>query len=378
MQPNHKKTKVCLAITKGVWGGAQEYVYTIATSLPQERFDVVVICGEGDALPNKLAEWGVRIIRLNSMQRDISVLKEIKSFFDLKNIIETEKPDVLHLNSSKMGLVGSIIGRMCHVPKIIFTAHGWASSESRPWIQKKFFALLHWKTILFSHTTIAVSEHTKNVMRGFPWIRHKIVVIHNGIPPFTPLDQSAAREKIQLMTGDRHVPTIWVGTISELHTNKGLDYLIRATQKLPDSVGVFVIGEGEERKNLTNLIQTLHVESKVHILGRIPDARTLLSAFDIFTLTSRKEGLPYTILEAGLAGLPVIASSVSGIPEIIENNTSGVLVTPGNINQIQNSLVQLIEHPETRRNLGENLRKTVTERFSQKEMIEKTIALYTN
>ena len=109
----------------------------------------------------------------------------------------------------------------------------------------------------------------------------------------------------------------------------------------------------------------------------MPDAERFLPGFDIFLLTSLKEGLPYTILEAGLAGLPVIASNVGGIPEIITNDVSGILVEAGNIDQIAKSLKNLVLEPQKRDPLGTNLKQKVEKDFSLHKMISETEEIYT-
>jgi glycosyltransferase involved in cell wall biosynthesis len=311
---------------------------------------------------------------MKNLKRDISFFDEVKSFFELVKIIRKEKPAVLHLNSSKMGFVGGLAGRIAGASKIIFTAHGWAFNESRPWPARKFFKFLQWLTVLFSHTTIAVSEKTKNDIVGLPFLKKKVVVIHNGIGQIEFLDKQTAREKLSKVAFDTE--EIWVGTISELHKNKGLDFLIMACANLPENVSVFIIGDGEEKEKLQNQIKKSGLENKIFLTGRIEKVGTLLKAFDIFTLTSRTEALPYTILEAGLAGCAVVVSRVGGIPEIIENEKSGILVEAGNIDQISKSLKNLLLEPQKRASLGANLQQKVSKDFSLQGMISKTEKIY--
>jgi glycosyltransferase involved in cell wall biosynthesis len=380
MQEKDGKIKVLMAITKGFWGGAQEYVFSLATGLPSEKYAVTVLCGEGENLPEKLAEKNIRVLRIETISRDISFFTEFKNLFELIKILRKEKPDVLHLNSSKIGGLGALAGKMAGVPKIIFTGHGWAFNESRPWISRKFFLFLHWLTIILSDTTIAVSQKTKNDLGKLPFVKNKIFVVHNGISPIDFFEKQTAREKlIEMSRSDLDIgdsDKIWIGTISELHKNKGLDFLISACQSLPENVSIFIIGEGEERKNLENQITKLGLQNKIHLLGRVENARKYLKAFDIFTLTSRTEALPYTILEAGLAGLPVVASRVGGIPEIIENNENGILVSPGNISEISNALNFLIAKKEKLKSFGLHINQIIATKFSINKMITETEKFY--
>lgn len=375
MQGNSKKTKVMYAITKGNWGGAQQYVYNLAVSMPNDIFDVVVVYGEGEILEEKLKEKGIKVYKLNSMARDIKIFKEWKAFKELLFIIKKEAPDVLHLNSSKMGGLGGLAGRIARVPKILFTAHAWAFNESRPWVQKKIITFLHWLTVIFSHTTLAVSRKTKKDIDSLPFMRNKVFVVHNGIGKVDFIPKKTAQNTISKKVGAKPTP-IMIGTISELHKNKGLNFLIEAVKDLDEEVSVYIIGDGEEIKNIENKIEELGLQEKVHLTGRIDDARTLLKAFDIFTLTSITEALPGVILEAGLAGLPVVATRVGGIPEIVENGKSGILVSPYKVKEINTALKYLISKPDKRKEFGKEIKNSVEKNFSLERMIERTKRFY--
>ncbi len=148
-----KRVKVCFIITKGVWGGAGRYVYDLATHLPEETYESVVICGEGNALPEKLKEKGVRVISLPIMKRDISIWREIKSGFNLLAIIQKEKPDVLHLNSPKAAGLGAVAGRLTRTKHIIQTVHGFTFNEPRPHFATLLITFFSWLTVMLCHKT---------------------------------------------------------------------------------------------------------------------------------------------------------------------------------------------------------------------------------
>jgi len=161
-----KKKKVLFVITKSNWGGAQRYVYDLATGLPKTDFDITVALGGDGLLASKLRAAGVRVISIPSLQRDFSLAKELHSVQEIYDLLKVEQPDILHLNSSKAGILGTVIGRFNKVPKIIFTAHGWAFNEDRPFWQRVLLKTIHWLTVLSSHHTIAVS---KEVVRQMNW-----------------------------------------------------------------------------------------------------------------------------------------------------------------------------------------------------------------
>lgn len=356
--------KILYGITKSNFGGAQRYVFELAAEMQKQGHDVGVMCGGTGILVDKLKKEKIRIIPLDKLQRDISITKESASFFRILKTLRQERPDVFHINSSKMGGLGALAGRLAGIKKIIFTSHGWAFNEPRPMWQKIIIIFFVWLTICFSHQTICVSEKTKKDVGGWPFIKNKLIVVHNGVSEFT--------------LATRSDKSFTVGTIAELHKIKGLDVLLTAWGRFRKhhQAKLVIIGEGEERQNLQNMAQKLDISDSITFKGFVNNARSLLSNFDIFVIPSRSEAMPYVLLEAGLAGLPIIATSVGGIPEVIESGTSGILVPPEDAEILFSSLVLLAENENLRKRLGIELRKEVGEKFSFKKMIRDTLRIY--
>jgi glycosyltransferase involved in cell wall biosynthesis len=375
-----QKTKLYLCITKSNWGGAQKYVYDIATNIPKDKFDVTVLlgglvtqAGYGE-LKKRLDEVGVKT-QLLKIRRDVNIKNDFNSLFELIQLFRKEKPNIIHLNSSKMGLIGAIAGRIAGIKKIIFIAHGWAFNEERPYYQKLFFRILHIITIIMAHKTISVSEITKKQI-GWPWNK-KIVVIKNGLTPISFIEKNKVREILTEKIG-QIIPenTLWIGTISELHKTKGLKYVIEAISHIKHNVIFIIIGDGQERESLEKLVSAYKLNDKIFFLGRIESASNYVKAFDIFTLTSITEALPYVVLEAGSAGLPIIASNVGGIPEIIENDKTGILVQPRISEEIKNSIEYLIKNPEKAAAIGMALSDKINKEFKINKMVQETLKLY--
>ncbi len=369
------KTKILYLVTKGNFGGAQRYVYDLATSLPKDQFEVTVAFGDGNILGEKLTEAGIRTIQINSLKRDINPLLDFSTLIELIKLFRKERPDIIHLNSSKIGGLGALAGRIAGVKKIIFTTHGWAFNEPRPWISRQCLKVLQWITIVLSHITIDLSEKTRKQVLHWPFISKKVQVVYNGIDTIEFKEGFEARQFLNKGISE----SVWIGTISELHLNKGLDVAIEAFAEIvseyPDCAFV-IIGEGDERKKLEALTEEKKLTHNVHLLGHIPDAQKYLKAFDIFTLTSRKEGFPYALLEAGYAGLPVIASDVGGISEIITDKVSGLLTRPTHKEDIVKALEFMLQNPKQREIFGNNLNKKVKADFSKGKMVRETIKLY--
>ncbi|MFA6270474.1 MAG: glycosyltransferase family 4 protein [Candidatus Paceibacterota bacterium] len=378
-----EKKKILYVITKGNFGGAQRYVYDLATSLPKEKFEVLVAHGEGQELSNLLKEKQIKSIKLDKLVREVKFFDEFKVCKELIRLIRFERPDVIHLNSSKIGGVGAVAGTITQLleknyrPKIIFTAHNWGFNDNnRSSFEKLFYYMSHWITLMLCHQVIAVSEKTKKDVCFLPLIKGKITVIYNGIDNFEILSKTEARSILAGLKTDKTI----IFSISELHKNKGLDLALRAIALLPkeakEKIIYAITGDGEEKENLKNLAKELGIENIINFLGFVPNAKKLLAGSDIFMLSSRTEAFPYVILEAGFIGLPIIATSVGGIPEVIKDMQNGILVHPQNPKEIAEAILYLLDHPEKSQEFGEEIKKTISNFFSLEKMLNETIRLY--
>ncbi|MEK7192592.1 MAG: glycosyltransferase [Patescibacteria group bacterium] len=375
--------KVLYVITKSNWGGAQKYLYELATSLPDGIKPFFALGGTGkkgengglllERLQNNPATTN-NIFFVKSFARDINLFDEIKSFFELYKIIRKVSPDILHLNSSKAGGTGAFAARITGVKKIIFTVHGFAFNEDRSPVSKILIRLLSWITMILATDIILLSNRELAQASAFPFTKKKLHLTHNGIDAISSENSTQANTEIR---DSFPQDSIIVGTIGELHPNKNQVALIEAAKLLPDKICFAIVGEGELRKNLENRISELKLNHRVKLFGFIK-AYEAFPNFDIFVLPSIKEGLPFTILESAIAGIPVIASNVGGIPEIIEDKHSGILVEQKDPEALTNAINTLTNDLVLRARYSKNLNQTVLSKFSQKEMVSQTISLYQN
>lgn len=367
-----QKKKILYVVTKSDWGGAQKYVFDLATSLPKEEYQVIVAFGGHGTLERRLSgEGGIRTLHIESLERDISLLKEFSVFKELLRIYRREKPDIVHLNSSKIGGLGSLAARFAGVKKIIFTAHGWAFNEKTRNIVSRFiiWKLSIWTALLCTDIIVLSKKEQKQAHRFFVISQKKIHLIRNGVKPFAHLPRTEAREKLGLEENETYI-----GTIAELHKNKGLDVLLRTLPHL--DAQLVLIGSGEEEGRLKNLSRDLEISEKVHFLGAIDQASLYNKAFDVFTLPSRKEGLPYVLLEAGHVGVPVVATNVGGVPEIILTDNTGVLVRPDNTEDLKDALEKMLHNTEYAARTKRNLKEYIKNNFSFEKTLKLTEELY--
>lgn len=374
-----KPTRILYLITKSNYGGAQKYVFELAVVAKTAGHTVTVGCGgTGEAgatlgrLGTKLTEANIPVHHIKHFLRDMSLWGDILAFFEVWRLLRKERPEVLHVTSSKAGGIGALAGRLAGIPRIVFTSHGLTIDEVwRPHWQRILIYLGTWVTLRLAHHTIMVSTETYERARQMPGMSARVSLVKNGIAPITFLERTAARAKLA-----PHAPprSFWIGGIGELHPNKNWSAAILALTTLPARVHLLIIGEGEERTKLQQLITQHGLQERVHLLGYI-DGASYLKAFDIFILPSKKEGLPYVLLEAGLAGLPVVASDLPGNHDIIESGQTGLLVEP-TPDLLATSLSMLVRDESMRRNLGAQLSETVQQTFSIRHMYTDSFHIY--
>lgn len=377
------KKKILFLITKSNWGGAQRYVYDLATNLNPSLFEVVVALGGDGELYTKLTQARIRTVTIPGLQRDISLSGELRASFAVAKILKKEKPDVLHVNSSKAGAIGTLLGRILRVQKIVFTAHGWAFNEDRPTWQQFLFKVVHYLTVLQSHTTITVSHGLKQQL-NWTGIQKKMHTVHPGRALSELKTKSEARGILETKITDSEANLsdfhrdLWIGTIAELHPIKRLNRAIDAMAALTrehTNIRYIIIGDGQLRTQLQQQVRDLGIEKHVFFTGAIHEAARLLPAFDIFTLPSKSESFGYVLLEAGLAQLPVVTTNVGGITDIITDKKTGLVVEPDDTRALREALQTLIIHTQLRSELAD-AHHIKTHTFSVDKMCAKTAALY--
>jgi len=361
------RKKVLYVITKATYGGAQKYVYDLATNIPKEEFEMIVAYGTHGKLAEDLSAAGTKVRQLPSLGRDIAIISDIKSFFEILKTVRELKPDVIHLNSSKAAALGAFAARLAGVPKIIFTVHGWPFKENRNVFSRWLIYAVSWLTGLLSHIVIVVSRSDATLGKRMRGVSGKIRHIEIGVEPqvFLPREKAAAALSIT----DPHPRVV---TIAELTENKGVRYAVEAIAELKKRnilVSYFVIGDGEKRVELEEQAKRQGVADRVRFLGFLPNAAEYLRAFDIFLLPSIKEGTPYVLLEAGNAMLPIVMTNAADI-ELAEHLPNVRVIPTRDAPALAGAIIETIEDVAETELFPE---KAV---FPLSEMLEKTVFLY--
>ncbi|MDO8499701.1 MAG: glycosyltransferase [bacterium] len=369
-----EKTKILFVITSGGGGGAQRYVFDLATNISQ-NFDVVVAVGEQNGhadLQKRLQDANIRVIQLKRLVRRVSPWNDLAAIFELVALYRRERPAIVHLNSSKAGIIGSLaklLNQLTNQPitTLIYTVHGWVFNGPMSKLHRYIYLILEKLTAKLKNKIIVLSPEdaitAKNIL-SIP--ENKLAIIPLGIEPPLLLDRTTARAELSKHT---HMPddATWVVTIANFFRTKGLDILIDAVALNKDKLNktqFIVIGDGQNRDILEKKIADAGLTTHIHLLGFIAEAAKFLSAFDLMVIPSVKEGLPYVALEAISARLPIVATKTGGLPTLIRNEK--LLATPGDARDLGQKITDALEHPST-------IKTTIS---SLHEMIKATTVIY--
>ena len=360
--------KILYVVTQGHGGGAQKYVLQLA-----RNFDSYVAAGtDAEDLFRQAQILGVKTIRLKHLKRNINIFRDCFAVAELYSLIRQLKPDIVHLNSSKAGFVGSFAGRLAGA-KVIFTAHGFRYNEPGSATKKQIFIDLEKLASWCRNYIIAVSEaDEKSALDNKIIAPEKISTIHNGIGAISFLSRDDSRRNLNL-PDDKFI----FGTVAGAYKTKGLDVLIDAVSKLDKNILekllFAIIGDGPELLPLTSYLLPLKLENSVRFLGRIDRADELLKAFDAFILPSRKEGFPYTLLEAMQAGLPIIATDVGGNKEAVGD--AAAIIPSEDPAALALGLTDIFSNPDKRQNLSQKAAER-SKVFTEQKMLEETKIVY--
>lgn len=360
--------KILYLVTKSNWGGAQKYVHDLAVAFSAKNYDIAVAFGGNGELARKLEEANIRTISLDSLVRDINVIKEFRSSYSIYRLIKNEKPDIFHVNSSKAGGLGAFFGRLLGVPLVVFTVHGAPFREDRKLLVRSFFYFFTWITCLFAHKVIAVSKQDERDIGRMFFIRKKVTTIYPGIVFNGPWERTTPKTRETRIL-----------TVAEMHPNKGYLYGLQAVEALHKEgipIQYTIFGEGDDKRKIEAFIAMKQLHGIITLQGYGPPSKEDWANHDIYILPSVKEGLPYTLIEAGRAMLPVISSTTGGIPEVIRHEETGLLVPPKNVIRLVDELRRLIVDRKFAKKLGQSLHSHVVQNFSYSKMLAQTAKVY--
>ena len=378
--------KVLMVITKDDVGGAQKYVRDLAENLDKAQFEAKIITG---------GKNGVYFLS-NSLKPHFLFFNDLAAAVELFFVFRREQPDIIHLNSSKAGVIGAFAAFLfdktnwsnksnrSHRTKVIFTAHGWVFNPDNnlSGLRRRFYILLHRFAAKFQDAIINVSEYDRQLaIKEKIASSQKLFTVHNGIDIQSVkfFDRDVARQtlikKLEIGNWKLEINGTWIGSIGRLVSEKSYEDFVRAAALVKNSkANFFIFGDGYERQKLQSLIARHQLQDRFFLLGAVADAARHLKAFDVFILSSVKEGLPYTMLEAMAASLPMITTRVGGMTEVAEGR--GLVMPPRESAELARAIDFYLDYPDKAQESAKNGQDFLIQNLTLRKMVRETEKIY--
>lgn len=367
-----KKTNIqgmriaCVITRSDAIGGAHVHVADVVDALRDRQADVRVFVGGKGAFTELLERRGIAVASLRHLRRELSPLHDLSAFWELRSALKRFEPDLIVCHSAKAGLLARLVGRSLKIPTV-FTAHGWSFTDGVAGSRRAIYLALERATAPLADRIITVSDYDRELaLQCKVGVPSRVVCVHNGVPDVSPaLHADPTVEPPRLVS---------VARLEEQKDHISLLRALSALKHLPWELSL--VGDGPLEGEVQRLVQELGMESRVKLLGLRDDVPELLSRMQCFILASRWEGLPLSIIEAMRAGLPVVASDVGGVSELVKHEETGYLVPRDNVDQMRLYIESLLNDPSKRQAMGRAGRKRYEDNFHFDRMMEKTIAVY--
>lgn len=345
-------------------GGAQVHVRDLSRRLIQDGHTVTIVCGGGEKIDQDLLIPAVAYVRCKFLIRNIHLVKDFIALLEIRQKIKKLQPDIVAIHSSKAGILGRIACWSLRVP-FVFTAHGWSFTEGVGKKRQFLYRRIEKWIGKISKTVITVCDYDRNLALRYQVLPfEKLKTIHNGV-----IDMRKGR----LESKPRE--TVNILMVARFEKPKKQQELIEALLPLEElNWHMLFAGDGSLRKESVQFVQAHNLGHKVTFLGNHSNIPALLNDSDIFVLTSSWEGLPLSILEAMSQELPIIASNVGGVKEVVRDWRNGFLIHEN----LSEKLSLLINDGLLRQKMGNKSREIYESSFTFEKMYEKTLSMYYN
>lgn len=346
-------------------GGAQVHVRDISVGLRNLGHDVHLISGIGGNIFGEFEAENIPYIECKELKRDINILSDIKAFWCLRKAIQQIDPDIIAIHSSKAGIIGRLVGKSLRIPTV-YTAHGWSFTEGVPIRKKRIYKIIERCIGRITDGVITVSEYDRNLAINEKVIKpDRIETIHNGVKVSELSEVKAPREKITTLI-----------MVARFSPPKKQLTLIRCLANIRKPYKMLFVGDGPFLENAKNYSRELGLETVITFTGNRRDVENLLISSDIFVLLSDWEGLPISIIEAMGCGMPVIATDIGGISELIKENENGFLIRKHDMDHLQQKIELLLTNPVLRKRMGKQSRRIYETNFTFERMLHRTNDFY--
>lgn len=347
-------------------GGAERVISNLAASLDRERYRPLLCLFRPGWIQERSESRGVSTYIIPTQG-----MADWRWVNRIRQLLREERVDLIHAHEFDANVQGTFAAALTGIP-LVATIHG------KNYFWEKYRRRLAYRWVSRRATMVAVSQNLKEfVVEKVGIDRNRLQVIYNGVdvvPSYENADVSEGRRELGLPEYDRVV-----GVVGNLYPVKGHQYLIESIpsilNKCPNTSFLFA-GRGHLETELKQQVQRLGLEGRVHFLGLRQDIARILTLLDVFVLPSLSEGLSMAILEAMIAGKPVVATEVGGNPELVLNGKSGFLVPPRDCQALANSVTTLLTNRQQAIQFSEEGKRRAEGQFSLATMVNTYQALY--
>ncbi len=378
-----KMIKIAYIVTPIEFGGAEKVNLTFLRNVDRTRFEIQLIV--------LIRPWEKNNFVINELEKEKYIIRKIpvamrprnsgrdyiriiRCFRMLYSILTSNSFDLVHSHGYFADIIGIPAARVLKIPHIS-TCHGFISNDRNLVLYNRLDQI----ALRFSDKIIAVSEQIKNDLERSGIRRSKITVIQNAVQTTHKTEnyeENRRKKRLDLTIKDEEFIVGYVGRLSD---EKGAQYLIEAGMLLMETgmpCKILIIGDGPKRKELEDMVKMKGLEDNIIFTGFQTNIEEWMPVLDIFILPSLTEGTPMALLEAMAFGLPVVASDVGGIPEIIDSGENGILVPAANPDKIKEAISTICKDNCFRTKLSEMAKKTIRSKFNINEWINKIESVY--
>ncbi len=350
----------------------RHFLLPLMRGISDRGHEVVGVCAEGPLLAPVRAE-GFRVETV-PMARSYSPVAQLRAYRALLELLRREKPDLVHGHMPISGFLARVAARAAGVPRVAYTCHGFLFNQPGPWWRQGMAFVMEWIGGRLTDVHMTVSDEEARDARRLR-IHAGSVGIGNGRDPARFRPDAAARSRIRAAFG---VPEdqVVVIAVSRLVRHKGYPELLAAMQEV--KAELWVVGERlatDHGEDLEPYFAACDLGARLRRLGYREDVPDLLAAADIFVLPSHFEGLPMSVIEAMLTGLPVVATNVRGPREQVEEGRTGLLVPPRHVTALAAALRRLADNSVLRVRMGMAARGRAVARYDEARVVARTLDL---
>lgn len=362
--------KIAVLATVTDFGGAERVVLSLTEHIKNDQFDLVPIIF---TVPNftdniffkHLDRAGRKYYKVYVNNHKIKYLNPVANIFETYRLLKKNRFDLIHTHGYRADVLGIFLARLLGLPAIS-TCHGFISNDLHLTLYNRLDRFI----LRFASKIIAVSEAIKSSLIKSGIKESSVTLIQNAVNGSYSVEAFTRNRKAKREYCGMTEDDVVVGYVGRLSEEKGVGYLIEAIALLDKSgipAKLLIIGDGPQRMELADRVKKANLEEKVIFTGFQNDVECWLPAMDVFTLPSLTEGTPMSLLEAMACGIPVVATAVGGVPQVIESGKNGILVSPGNPQDIKEAIQLLYKSEKLRNGLSGEAQKTINSQYNIEE-----------